>query len=200
MKLRTLGVIVIALFVLAACGEEGGDTTTTGDAGQEATTTTAAPEPTTTAAEETATTAAEEMTTTSAAEMADGVHVAETDLGAILVDPDGFTLYIFTQDTEGESVCVDDCAATWPPVPADTPIGSDLDSAMFGSITRADGSDQLTVNGMPLYLFAPDENPGDTNGQGVNDVWFVVDASGNMLEAAADTSAEEEDVAYDYDY
>lgn len=202
MKLRTLGLFVIVVLVLAACGEEGGDdtttvateadVTTTADAGQEATTTTAAAEPTTTEAEE--------MTTTSAAEAMDGVHVADTDLGSILVGPDGFTLYIFTPDAdaEGTSVCNDDCAATWPPVPADTPIGSDLDAAMFGSVTRDDGSEQLAVNGMPLYLFANDESAGDTNGQGLNEVWFVVDAEGNMMEAAAD--ADEEDVAFDYDY
>ena len=69
------------------------------------------------------------------------------------------------------------------------------------SIGSGDGSEQLTVNGMPLYLFASDEAPGDINGQGVNDVWFVVDADGNMLEAAAGSTGDDgQDVGYDYDY
>jgi predicted lipoprotein with Yx(FWY)xxD motif len=117
------------------------------------------------------------------AEAMDGVHATETDLGTILVDADGFTLYVFTVDTGGESACYDDCAATWPPVPGDSEISSDLDASIFGTTTRTDGSEQLTVNGQPLYLFTPDANPGDTNGQGVNDVWFVVDSAGTMIGA-----------------
>ncbi len=132
--------------------------------------------------------------------MMDGVHAADTDLGSILVNPDGLTLYVFTADSDGESACNDQCALTWPPVVADTPISTDLDGAMFGSIDRTDGIQQLTVNGMPLYLFASDSAPGDVNGQGVNDVWFVVDADGNMLDASAAAADEEEDVAFDYDY
>lgn len=200
MTLRTIGLFVLGLALLAACGAEGGgDTTTTAesdattttsaDAGQEDPTTTTAPE-----VDETSTTAAEAM---------DGVHVAETDLGSILVDPDGFTLYIFTADSEGESTCYDACADLWPPVPADTPISSDLDESIFGSVTRDDGTEQLAVNGMPLYLYTPDTNPGDTTGQGFNDVWFVVDPDGNMIEAAAtstDVSDEEDEPDYGYDY
>lgn len=192
MRMRTLGILVIAVVVLAACGTEEG----------EGTTTTTVPEATTTAdagQEETTTTAPADATT-SAAEAMDGVHVAETNLGPILVDPDGFTLYIFTVDSGGESACYDECAELWPPVPADTPISPDLDAAMFGSTERTDGTAQLTVNGMPLYLYTPDTNPGDTTGQGFNDVWFVVDVEGNMIEAAAGSSSDEEDAPPDYDY
>lgn len=200
MKLRTIGLFVLGVALLAACGAEGGDdttttaapdttTTTSADAGQEDPTTTTAPEG--------------EGATTTAAETMDGVHVADTDLGSILVDPDGFTLYIFTADSEGESTCYDACADLWPPVSADTPISSELDESIFGSVTRDDGTEQLAVNGMPLYLYTPDENPGDTTGQGFNDVWFVVDTDGNMIEAAAtstDVSDDEDDPDYGYDY
>ena len=199
MKLRNLGMMVAALFLVTACGTEGGEeTTTVATEPPEATTTTAAD---TGQEEATTTTEAMEETTTSAAEMMDGVHVAESDLGQILVDPDGFTLYIFTADSEGESACYDACAETWPPVAADTVIGADLDAAMFGAIERTDGTEQLTVNGMPLYLYTPDASPGDTNGHGANDVWFVVDADGNMLEAAASGATEPvASPADDYDY
>lgn len=194
MRWRTLGIFVVAVVALAACGTDEG----------EGTTTTTAPEATTSIAdpgqeETTTTTAATEETTTTAAEAMDGVHVAETSLGPILVDPDGFTLYIFTADSDGESACYDACAELWPPVPADTPIGPDLDEAIFGTIERTDGTSQLTVNGMPLYLYTPDTSPGDTTGQGFNDVWFVVDAEGNTIEAAV-SGVSDEDTPFDYDY
>ena len=195
--MRTLGTLVAGVAVVAACGTEGGgdtttvatsdtDVTTTADTGQEEPATTTAP--------------AEEEGPTTAAETMDGVHAADTDLGSILVDPDGLTLYVFTADSGGESACYDQCAETWPPVAADTAVSPDLDMAMFGSIERTDGTEQLTINGMPLYLFGSDAAPGDVNGQGVNDVWFVVDADGNMLEASAAVPAGDEDVAFDYDY
>lgn len=183
MEKRTMGGLVAILLVVAACGGDGSSdsttpaepdaTTTLGDSGQEqATTSTPADE-------------GEGATTTSAAEMMDGVHVADTDLGPILVDPDGFTLYIFTADAGGESACYDACADLWPPVPAATPVSSDLDASIFGSTTRTDGMEQLTVNNMPLYLYTPDSNPGDVAGHGFNDVWFVVDGDGAIIEAAA---------------
>lgn len=89
----------------------------------------------------------------------------------------------------------------WPPVDAGSEISSELDSSMFGSAARTDGNDQLTVNGQPLYRYAPDTNPGDTNGQGVGGVWFVVDGGGTMVGApeASNTSGTEPiDDGYDY--
>jgi predicted lipoprotein with Yx(FWY)xxD motif len=174
MRIRPLVFTIVLAMALAACGsDDGTSSTTTGDD----TGATGAP---------TATTAPDDDAgTTTAAEM-DGVHTAENDLGSVLVDGDGFTLYVFTNDTDGTSTCNDACADVWPPVPADTAIGSELDTAMFGTTTRDDGSEQLTVNGMPLYLYTPDTAPGETNGQGLNGVWFVVDGSGSMIEAAAD--------------
>ena len=120
----------------------------------------------------------------------DSISTASTDLGTVLVDPDGFTVYVFLNDTNGESTCYDSCAATWPAVPGDTAISSDLDDSIFGTTTRTDGTEQLTVDGQPLYLYAPDTNPGDTGGQGVGDIWFVVGSDGAMIggpEATATT-------------
>jgi len=130
--------------------------------------------------DETSTSSAATTTTTTAVG-GDGIHVAETDLGSILVGPGGFTLYVFTVDANGESACYDACADLWPPVPANTAIGPDLDDSIFGTTSRTDGTEQLTVNGQPLYLYTPDVNPGDTNGQNFNSVWFVVDSSGAMI-------------------
>jgi predicted lipoprotein with Yx(FWY)xxD motif len=194
MKIRAWALLVAALLVLSACGtdaEEGGDATTTAPA-DETTTTAAAPD--TTMAED------DGATTTVAGEMADGVHASETDLGSILVDAEGFTLYVFTNDVGGESSCYDSCEATWPVVPGDTAIGSDLDAAMFGTTARTDGTEQLTVNGQPLYRYAPDTSPGETNGQEVGGVWFVVGVDGNMIggpEASSD-QASTDDGGRDY--
>lgn len=176
MKRRTLTLLTAALLVIAACGEEGTSETTVADTGDTTTSAAVEEETTTTAA------AAEETTTPASEPAAEGVSTAETDLGSILVDAEGFTLYVFTNDTEGTSTCYDDCAANWPAVPGDTAIGADLDASLFGTSAREDGSEQLTVNGMPLYRFTPDEAPGDVNGQGVGGVWFVVGADGNMIE------------------
>lgn len=170
---RRLTLIAALALVVAACGGDAepgaGDTTVPGGA------TTAPAGETTTTGGDTSTTGGDD------AEAMDGVHATETDLGTILVDTDGFTLYIFTNDTDGESTCYEDCAALWPPVPGDTAISSDLDASIFGTTTRTDGSEQLTVNGMPLYLYTPDVSPGDTTGQNVGGVWFVVDANGTVI-------------------
>jgi predicted lipoprotein with Yx(FWY)xxD motif len=176
MKRRTLTLLTAALLVIAACGEEGTSETTVADTGDTTTSAAVEEETTTTAA------AAEETTTPATEPAAEGVSTAETDLGSILVDAEGFTLYIFTNDTEGVSTCYDDCAANWPAVPGDTAIGADLDASLFATAARDDGTEQMTVNGMPLYRFTPDEAPGDVNGQGVGGVWFVVGADGNMIE------------------
>jgi predicted lipoprotein with Yx(FWY)xxD motif len=183
MRTRKFALVAVLALLVAACGG-GDDTGASTTEGRDDAPTTVADEPTTTAEDMTTTTVAGDTATTGA-EMMDGVHASDTDLGSILVDGEGFTLYIFTNDTDGASTCYDACADTWPPIPGDTTISPDLDSSIFGTTTRDDGSEQLTVNGMPLYLYAPDSQPGDTTGQGVGGVWFVVDDAGEVIEAAA---------------
>jgi predicted lipoprotein with Yx(FWY)xxD motif len=192
MNLKSRLILIATLvLVIAACG--GDDEPGAGD-------TTVPAEDTTVPAGDTTTTAGDTTTTGGDdAEAMDGVHATETDLGTILVDADGFTLYVFTVDTDGESACYDDCADLWPPVPGDSAISSDLDASIFGTTTRTDGSEQLTVNGEPLYRYTPDANPGDTTGQGVGGVWFVVDSAGEMIggpEANADTSTTDDGLDY----
>jgi predicted lipoprotein with Yx(FWY)xxD motif len=189
MKRTSLALLAAGLLVIAACGTDGEEgTSETTVAGTDAPTTTAAAATTTAAAEETTTSAGEEATTTAA--MAEGIHTSDTDLGSILVDAEGFTLYIFTNDTEGTSNCNEGCIENWPAVPGDATVGGDLDASLFTTITRADGSEQLAVNGMPLYRYVPDAAPGDVNGQGVGGVWFVVDADGNMIEGPETTRSD----------
>jgi predicted lipoprotein with Yx(FWY)xxD motif len=108
------------------------------------------------------------------------VNVGETDLGEVLVDADGMTLYLFTQDSGGTSACTEGCAEAWPPLLADgAPSGGDgIDASLLGTIERADGGMQVTYDGHPLYHYAADQEAGSTLGQGVGDVWFAVTPTG----------------------
>jgi predicted lipoprotein with Yx(FWY)xxD motif len=117
------------------------------------------------------------------APVAAAVSIANTNLGNILVGPDGRTLYMFTQDADGVSACYDECAVAWPPLltnmkPA---AGNGADPALLGTTTRKDGALQVTYNGMPLYYWAADQKPGDTTGQNVGGVWFVLDVAGKII-------------------
>jgi predicted lipoprotein with Yx(FWY)xxD motif len=112
---------------------------------------------------------------TSAAE----VMTAETDLGTVLVDASGMSLYMFEPDNQGPSVCEGDCIAAWPALAGPATAAAGVDPALLGSITRSDdGSEQVTYNGWPLYHFAQDAAAGDVNGQGLNGKWFLVDPTG----------------------
>ena len=103
--------------------------------------------------------------------------------GTFLTDADGRTLYLFTNDAPDVSNCTGDCLAAWPALLTDGgPVaGPGVDGALLGTTTRDDGSTQVTYAGWPLYLFAGDAAPGDIEGQGVNDVWFVVSPAGDMI-------------------
>jgi predicted lipoprotein with Yx(FWY)xxD motif len=95
-------------------------------------------------------------------------------VGSYLADTKGMTLYIFKKDTPGKSACAGECVAKWPLYFREkvaAPAGTKAED--FGTITREDGKKQTTYKGLPLYYFAGDAKPGDTNGQGVKDVWLV---------------------------
>lgn len=104
------------------------------------------------------------------------VKVAKKDgVGTYLTDNNGMTLYYFKKDSAGKSVCEGPCVEKWPLYYQETVAAKDgLKAEDFGTITRADGKKQTTYKGMPLYYFFKDAKAGDTAGQGVNDVWYVV--------------------------
>jgi predicted lipoprotein with Yx(FWY)xxD motif len=112
-------------------------------------------------------------------------------LGSFLVDSKEKTLYIFTNDTANTSNCSGACATNWPPLLTNgAPIaGTGVSAALLGTITRADGSSQVTYNGMPLYYFAADKAAGDTKGQAVKNVWFVIDPTGKSITTAPAAAA-----------
>ena len=115
------------------------------------------------------------------------IALADTGLGKVLTDGEGMTLYVFTPDKAGDSTCYDECATAWPPVLTEgaPTAGAGLAAGDFATTTRKDGGTQVTFKGWPLYLFAGDAAAGDTKGQGLNDRWYVVDATGAMVGAAA---------------
>jgi predicted lipoprotein with Yx(FWY)xxD motif len=182
----------LALLLASACTQAGDGSPTAN-----VPTPTPAMSETATMSEEASESPSEEATESEAASGDATVQVAESDLGEILVDAEGMTLYIFTNDTQGTSNCSGDCLANWPPLTVDEgeePTGGDDVTAELGTITRDDGSLQVTVNGLPLYYFAADQAAGDVNGQNVGGVWFVVGPDGEMIEGTAAAP----DNPYDY--
>ncbi|HEY5474749.1 MAG TPA: hypothetical protein VIK32_16365 [Candidatus Limnocylindrales bacterium] len=123
--------------------------------------------------------AATPMPTTAPA-MTAGIKVAtDAKLGQLLTDDRGMTLYLYTKDTPNTTNCYDACATNWPPaivgatVPA-LPMGT---PGKLSVVTRTDGGKQLAYNGQPLYYWLKDTKPGDTTGQGVGSVWYVLTPS-----------------------
>lgn len=113
-----------------------------------------------------------------------GLTLNSTGIGDVLADGAGNTVYLFSPDSKGAPTCVGDCLASWPIVPELTGVGGGLDASLLGSVEHPEGGTQATYNDWPLYYFAGDASPGDTNGQLVGDVWFVVGAAGEGISGA----------------
>jgi predicted lipoprotein with Yx(FWY)xxD motif len=160
--------VAAAALALAACGSS------SKPASSAATPTTAAP---TTEAPTTTAPAAGKTTVATAS----NATIGKT----ILIDSSGMTLYVWDNDkTAGKASCTGQCAAAWPPLEASgTPTyGDGLTAAMFTTVTGANGTKQLAVNGKPLYLWVNDKKAGDATGQGVNG-FYVVGVDGNKIDS-----------------
>ncbi|ALV31938.1 SCO0930 family lipoprotein [Streptomyces sp. CdTB01] len=110
------------------------------------------------------------------------------ELGKVLTDSAGLTLYRYDEDTAEppKSNCDGDCAKAWPPVPADdAAAGAGIDKSLLGEVTRADGSKQLTIGGWPAYRYAKDTKAGDVSGQGVGGKWFALAPTGKKASLAS---------------
>lgn len=111
---------------------------------------------------------------------------ANAKFGSVLSDNNGRSLYFFSKDVAGASVCVDGCATTWPPFYKENPaIGTGLLATDFGVITRTDGSKQTTYKGWPLYFYSLDAKPGDTNGDAIGNLWAIGKADYTVMFANA---------------
>ena len=129
-------------------------------------------------------------TSTTAGQAAGGgaqVKTADTDLGTILVSADGKTLYRFDNDQGSTSSCEGGCASTWPALTTegDPTAGDGVDAGLLGTTDRSDGTKQVTYDGHPLYTYAADSAAGDTNGQGVGGIWWVVGGDGQEIKDAS---------------
>jgi predicted lipoprotein with Yx(FWY)xxD motif len=178
-------VIAVCLLALTGCG--GSDTQSEDIPAGEETAAEAPPteEPTEEPAETTDEATEEETGEAGGGTVGTPLGVTETDLGEIVVDAEGMVVYYFTKDEpdSGVSACEGGCLEAWPPVLTDseTPEAEGV-TGELGTIETPDGEMQVTINGMPIYYFAEDEAPGDTNGQGVNEVWYVVGPDGEMIQ------------------
>jgi predicted lipoprotein with Yx(FWY)xxD motif len=120
------------------------------------------------------------------------VSTATGPLGVYLVDHAGRTLYLFDGDTtEGMSACDGPCAAAWPPLTTTgaPSAGENAAGAGLSTITRSDGSMQVVYGRYPLYYFAGDTAPGQTNGQGSGGTWWVLGTNGEPIRNVAGSSA-----------
>ena len=151
--------LALALPVLAigvaACGDSGGDSSSA-----------AAPAPSSSAAT---------------------VELENTGFGRVLADGDGRTLYLFEKDKGRESTCFGACAAAWPPLTTSgkPQAAKGIAAAKLGTISRGGGVEEVTYNGHPLYFYAGDSGPGQTNGQGLDQFgaeWYVLSAAGSKVE------------------
>jgi predicted lipoprotein with Yx(FWY)xxD motif len=111
------------------------------------------------------------------------------ELGRILVDSKGRTLYLFQKDSGTTSTCSGGCAAAWPPLRATGKpiVGTSLSASKLTTSPRSDGKPQLVYNGHPLYRYSADQKPGDTDGQGLNAfgaAWYVVSSAGTLVKGA----------------
>jgi predicted lipoprotein with Yx(FWY)xxD motif len=116
------------------------------------------------------------------------VGVASSRFGRIVVDGKGRTLYLFEKDKHGRSACYGECATFWPPlITHGKPVARPgVKRSLLGTTRRANGSQQVTYAGHPLYRFALDTKPGQTNGEGLNDFgagWDVLSPAGKKIES-----------------
>jgi predicted lipoprotein with Yx(FWY)xxD motif len=114
--------------------------------------------------------------------------------GPFLTDGSGHSVYLWAKDGVDKSACSGACAAAWPPVPTTGTLTASggAKASDLGTITRSDGTKQVTYDGHPLYYFAGDSGPGQTNGQGSDGFgakWWLVAPSGAKITAAETASS-----------
>jgi predicted lipoprotein with Yx(FWY)xxD motif len=154
-----LGAVIVAL-ALAGCATSGG--TSSGSSGSGS-------------------------TSSSPSAAAKDAGVASTKFGSVIVDGKGMTAYFFNKDTanSGTSACTGQCATLWQAITSTsaTPSVSGV-TATVATITGVAGGKQITINGRPIYTYSKDTAPGDTNGEGVGGLWYVVSPSGQEITSA----------------
>ena len=138
----------------------------------------------TTGAPTTAAPASPSMSASKAPVMNPDAATASGKLGQIIVDGKGMTAYVWDKDTanSGVSACTGPCATLWPAITTTsaTPTITGI-TGMVATITGVNGGKQITINGLPIYAFSKDTKAGDTNGQGVLNIWHVLSPAGEKI-------------------
>ena len=114
------------------------------------------------------------------------VNLRKTQLGSVLVNSKGHTLYLFMKDKNGKSSCTANCATFWPPLLSHgkPTAGSGVKASLLGTTRRSNGSRQVTYNKHPLYSFTIDKKAGQTKGEGMlafGAKWYAVSAKGTAV-------------------
>jgi predicted lipoprotein with Yx(FWY)xxD motif len=133
------------------------------------------------------TTAKQPTSATKSAASSTTVDVRKSDLGTMLTDSSGRTLYLFEKDKGTSSTCYGGCATAWPPLTTSgaPKAGTDVKASALGTTKRKDGTSEVTYHGHPLYYYVGDSGPGMTNGQGLDQFgaeWYVLAPSGNKID------------------
>jgi len=169
MKRIAIGLVAGAL-ALSACGGGSDSNSSKSTNSTKSTATTKAASPSSSAS----------STTTAAAAT---VKSGDTSLGKVAVDAGGKTLYLFANDQGTTSSVPANILTAWPPIKATgTPVaGPGIDAAKLGVAMQANNENWVTYNGHVVYTFSGDAAPGDTNGQGLANVWYVISAAGDKI-------------------
>jgi len=175
-RIGGVAALATAALIIAGCGSSSSSSTSTATAA--------------------ATPATSSSSTTSTAAAATGVTIktATGSGGTYLAGPNGHALYLWVADSGGKSACSGACAHAWPPLETKgaPTAGSGVNASDLGTITRSDGSEQVTYKGHPLYYFIADTTAGSTKGQGSDGFgakWWLIGPSGTAITAGATTSS-----------
>ena len=186
--LGAFGATGLAALAIAGCGSGGSTSSSAASAAGGS-----ANEQSSTAATTASAPAAAATTTAAAASGAGAAGIATVsvahsgELGSILIaGPKQRTVYLFAADKGPMSTCSGACAEVWPPVTTtgNPKAAGGANAADLGTITRSDGTKQVTYKGHPLYYYVGDPNSGGTSGQGINSFgapWYVLTPSGSEV-------------------
>ena len=186
-SLRTFGVslpLVGVAVLLAACSSSSSSSSA---AAAPATTPATTSSASASAAPTSAPASAASGTTASGATASGTTLALKTETGKAgiwLTNSAGRALYIYTKDKGTTSECYGACATAWPPLTATGKVtisGKFVASKDLGLTTRTGGVKQVTYGGHPLYYFSGDKGPGQTNGEGVEGVWFLLGPVANVM-------------------
>ena len=171
-RAAAVAALAVSAMAVAGCGSSSRSSTSTAAAAPAAAT---SPSSTT-------------STSSSGGSGAESIGTAKGSMGTYLTADEGRAVYLWVADSGGKSACSGACAKAWPPVETKgqpTAEGG-VAAADLGTISRSDGSQQVTYHGHPLYYFIADKSKGQTKGDGTNGfgaVWWLVSPSGQSIKS-----------------